>query len=144
MIFGEARQSDVSEIERIAIGYTAINRANDGKKFNGETIREAILKHRVNDKGEIFFQYSCFNYGDPNRKQLMDPQKYDSRSFEKCLAIAEKILSGNEKYPAHGATHYYNPDEVKKKPSWADKIKKIGRIKVSENRLSKHEFYREE
>ena len=54
----------------------------------------------------------------------------------------QKILSGKVEDPARGATHYYNPGAVKK-PYWTSKMKKIGRIKVSQTELSKHEFYRE-
>jgi len=131
MLFGEAR--DCSKLEKITIAYTAINRAKDGKKWNGETLREAILKP---------CQYSCFNKGDPNKEKLMDPEKYDKKSFQECLAVAEKVLCGEyEKFNA-GATHYFNPKTVRK-PEWADKMSKIGRIKISNNQYSKHEFYKE-
>lgn len=132
MLFGEAR--DCSELEKVAIAYTAINRANDGKKWNGETINEAILKP---------YQYSCFNNSDPNKEKLMDPEKYDGKSFQECLTIAQRILKGEYKQYNKGATHYFNP-EIVKKPKWADKMHKIGKVKVNEEKYSKHEFYKED
>lgn len=131
MLFGEAR--DCSELEKVAIAYTAINRANDGKRYNGETLREAILKPH---------QYSCFNENDKNREKLMDPEKYEPKAFAECLAVAQKVLQKKYSDPTNGATHYFNP-EIVKKPTWADKMKKIGRIKINDKKYSKHEFYRE-
>ena len=126
MLFGEARSC--SDSEKVAIAYTAINRANDGKKWNGETVREVILKP---------YQYSCFNYNDRNRSKLFDPEKYDAKSFQKCLAIAEAVLTKKYADPTNGATHYHT---LNIKPRWAksSKMKKIGRIKDSA-----HIFYRE-
>lgn len=131
MLFGEAR--NCSDMEKIAVAYTAINRANDGKKWNGESVRGAILKP---------WQYSCFNENDSNRDKLMNPEKYDKQAFARCLDIARDVLAGKYKDPT-GATHYFNPETAK--PKWADKIRRLGRIKVdNEGNLSKHEFYRED
>jgi spore germination cell wall hydrolase CwlJ-like protein len=126
MLFGEARGCDIEE--KIAIAYTAINRAEDGKAWNGETLREVLLKP---------YQYSCFNKSDLNRKKLMDPEKYDVRAWQECLEVAKDILADRYKDPTNRVTHYFKPSVVK--PSWADKITRIGRIKGS-----RHEFYREE
>ena len=127
MIFGEAR--NCSETERIAVGYSAINRVNDGKKWNGENISEVLLKD---------WQYSCFNKNDPNREKLLNPEAYDAKSFYECLEVAEDILSGELEDPTNGATHYFNPKVVK--PTWANKLEKVGKIET-ENGISKHEFY---
>ncbi len=127
MIFGEAR--NCSEIERTAVGYSAINRVNDGKRWNGETINEVLLKDK---------QYSCFNKNDPNREKMLDPESYDSNSFYECLEIAGDILSGELEDPTNGATHYFNPAVVA--PSWANKLEKVGKIDTKRG-LSKHEFY---
>jgi hypothetical protein len=124
MIYGEAR--NCSDSEKAAVAYTAVNRANDGKKWNGTTLREAILKPK---------QYSCFNPEDPNRASLMDPMKHEPEAFERCLAVARGVLSGDIKDPV-GATHYFNPDAAN--PSWAAKMQKLGKVGNS-----KHVFYRE-
>ena len=134
MIWGEARSCH--DIEKVAVAYTAVNRANDGKKWNGETIQEAILKP---------LQYSCFNKNDPNRNKLKDPEKYDAQSFQRCLRISEIVIGKEFEDPTKGATHYFNPDIAK--PKWADKMRKIGKIPVGEKDgrtiYSKHEFYEE-
>ncbi len=125
MLFGEAR--NCSQDEKTAIAYTAVNRANDGKKWNGTTVKTALLTPS---------QYSCFNLNDPNRKKLMDPEKYDVKSWKECLAVAEKVLSGEYSDSAR-ATHYHTQNIL---PSWAksDKMVRIGRIGNSS-----HIFYRE-
>lgn len=130
MIFGEAR--GCSEIERIAVGYTALNRVNDGKKWNGETIREVVLKPK---------QYSCFNERDPNRAKLMNPMSYEPKVFEDCLAIARNILNGDCSDPAKGATHYFNPRYAN--PSWANRMNNIGYLDLGEDKKSEHKFFKE-
>lgn len=126
MIFGEAR--NCSDSEKIAIAYTAINRAKDGKKWNGETVKEAILKP---------FQYSCFNKNDSNRIKLMNPEQYDRKSFEKCLQISKDVLQGRCKDSTHGATHYHTTPV---KPSWSTNTSMVNLGKIGD---SKHLFYRE-
>lgn len=123
MIYGEAR--NCSEAEMTAVAYTVINRVNDGKEWNGSNIKDVLLKP---------FQYSCFNEGDPNLQKLMDPEK---DLFESCLAIARKVISGEIKDPASGATHYFNPENAN--PGWAEKMRIIGRVGES-----RHVFYKEE
>jgi len=130
MIYGEAR--NCPDIEKIAIAYTAINRAKDGKAWNGRTLKEAILKP---------WQYSCFNQDDPNREQLKDPEAYDPKAFHDCLKIAKGVLSGKYKDPVR-ATHYYNPASVKNKPNWARNSKLLEKIKIAPGK-SKHIYFRE-
>lgn len=124
MLLGETE--DCSKIEKIAVAYTAINRAKDNKRWNGETLREAILKP---------YQYSCFNkeYNQP----LKNPMRYNQKEFLNCLKLAEEILAGKYKDPTGGATYYYNPSKIQK-PNWAKRLKRIGKIKNSY-----HVFYKE-
>jgi|SRR3989344_4213166 len=123
MLYGEAR--NCSDNEKIAIAWTAVNRANDGKKWNGETVRGAILKP---------LQYSCFNTGDPNRAKLMNP---DGHYFERCLEVAEGVLNGTHKDNTKGAMHYHT---IAINPKWAES-KKMRAKNVPAN--FKHKFYRE-
>ncbi len=114
LILGEA--ADCSEIEKIAVAYSAINRAKRGK-----SLKEVILEP---------YQYSCFNEGSDSSKFLKNPMAYDSKEFIECLNLARDILSGKYSDPTGGATHYFNP-KIVKTPSWAKNLKKIGRIKNS-------------
>lgn len=111
MIFGEARSCSLTE--QIAIGYTAVNRATDGKNWNGTTLKDAILKKR---------QYSCFNSNDPNLPKLSCPEKYGPKSFERCLWIARNILDRKFDDPTLGATHYHTK---KTRADWEDSPKMV-------------------
>ena len=126
MLFGEARSC--SDEEKTAVAYTVLNRVDDGKRWNGTTIRGVVLKP---------WQYSCFNRNDPNKEKLKDPEKYDKISWERCLGVAQGVVSRESKDFTKGATHYFNPNVVN--PSWASKMTRIGRIGNS-----KHVFYRED
>jgi spore germination cell wall hydrolase CwlJ-like protein len=126
MLFGEAR--NCSEEEKIAIAYTAINRASDGKKWNGSTVKESIL---------VPYQYSCFNINDPNRKKLMNPEIYDIKSFRECLVVAGDVLNRKYKDPTQGATHYHVSGI---NPSWS---KSSSMTKTKEGKNFRHTFYRE-
>jgi len=133
LLFGEARNCNRNE--KIAVAYTVINRVNDGKKWNGENIREVILKP---------WQYSCFNKKDVNLEKLKNPLYYSEKyfnyngmAFEECLEVAEEVLDGKYSELNKGQTHYFNPKTAN--PSWKDKLEKIGKIGNS-----KHEFYRED
>ena len=134
-IYGESDKR-TSKTEMAAIGYTVLTRASDGKEWNGESVRGAILETES-------LQYHCFLPHSGVYKELFDPEIYDKKRFSESLEVAEGILSGRIKNPAPGATHYLNPDEVSKMPYWADKIRKLGRIKT-EKGLSAHVFYRED
>jgi N-acetylmuramoyl-L-alanine amidase len=125
MIFGEARSC--SEMEKIAVAYTAINRANDNKKFNGTTLKGALLKRK---------QYSCFNPSDPNLEKLMDPQAYEPEVFNTCLEIAEKVKNSEYKDPTNGATHFHTKNIH---PYWANSKT----MKLTPLRNSAHFFYKE-
>jgi len=125
MLFGEAR--NCSFAEKVAIAYTAINRANDNKTWNGRTLRGAIL---------CPWQYSCFNKGDPNLPKLTNPKAYSPKAWEQCLSAADAALS--YKYPDmnQGQTHYFNPRHAN--PNWANSIERLGELAKG-----KHVFLKE-
>ena len=135
MIFGEARNS--SYLEKVAVGYTAVTRARDGKKWNGETIKEVILKH--SKKG--VHQYSCFNRSDPGRKRMQDPEKYSPKAFDECLRAARDVLEGKVADPTGGATHYYSPEGMRairiQKIEKKYKIQKLEKKKASKKVIAR-------
>jgi N-acetylmuramoyl-L-alanine amidase len=114
LILGEA--DECSQLEKIAVAYTVINRVNasNGRK----SIKEVILAPK---------QYSCFNKGTDSLKFLKDPMKYGKKEFLAIINLAEDILSKKYDDPTKGATHYYNPDLVKT-PQWAKELKNLGKM----------------
>ncbi len=113
LIFGESRGQ--SEYEKAAVAYTAINRANDGKLYNGETIKEVALAKK---------QFSAFNQDDVNFKKVKNPQQYEKESWDNCLKVAYDVLH-TDKYSNlnQGQTNYFNPNLAN--PSWKDKMKSV-------------------
>lgn len=136
LIFGEARNCTANE--RAAIGYTVVNRMNDGKKYNGEgSVRDVALKaNRDKKTKKLVHLYSCFADSDPNKEKMIDPERYDPESFYECLNVAQGVLNGSISDPTQGATLYYNPRVCT--PKWD--FNKIERVNVAN---SKHVFYRE-
>lgn len=132
MLFGETRGQ--TKYEKIAVAHTALNRTKDGQERNGNTLREVILMPK---------QYSCFNPGTNSRRQVMDPQSVDARSFYDCLKVAGEVLDGKYADPTKGATLYYNPHTMGF-PSWnKDHLVKVGHLKISNRKLTQHKFYKE-
>jgi spore germination cell wall hydrolase CwlJ-like protein len=123
MLYGEARS--VSNSEKISLAFTAINRANDGLKYNGESLKEAILAPK---------QYSCFNKKDSNFEKLKKPEKDEPKEWKKCLDLAKKILDGEYDKYNFGQTHYHRKGIS---PTW---------INGMNERLNstgfKHQFYK--
>lgn len=141
MLYGEARASYITDKERIAIGYVAINRKNDSENRWGKNLTDVILAPK---------QYSCFNPNDPNRRVVLDPESDDSKTFYHLLDLSKKILKGEFEDPAK-ANHYH--ERSLKRPNWPEKYLPIscetakdGLILVGESKegdpiYSRHKFY---
>ena len=129
MLLGEAE--DCSDLEKISIAWTVLNRMDDGKKWNGTTLQEVILKP---------MQYSAFN-PDLNAK-LKNPLAYNPGEFYSSLNLAREILAGKYSDPTNGATHYLNPNhpDLRERalPAWTRSMARVGRIGNSY-----HTFYKE-
>ena len=121
MMLGETE--DCSDIEKISVGYTAINRTKWGM-----SLKEVILYPKA---------YSCFNSRSKSSVFLKKPLEYNKSEFLKCLKISRGILNGEYKDPTKGATFFYNPELIKK-PYWTKNLIRVGKIKNSH-----HVFYRE-
>ena len=128
MLFGEAESC--SDIEKIAIAWTALNRMDDEKDWNGTTLQEVILKP---------YQYSAFNLG--RNAKLKNPMTYNRWEFLDCLQLAREILAGMHPDPTNGATHYLNPyhPDLKGKPApdWVRGMVEIEKIWWN----IRHKFY---
>lgn len=101
MIFGEARQSTLSDMARIAVGCVARNRVLSGKW--GKTYVDVLLARS---------QFSCFSKRDPNRRLVENPfvtkNLLNQKAWLLCYSIAGKILTGNVTDPTRGALYYHS------------------------------------
>jgi len=78
------------------------------------------------------WQFSCYNYGDPNFSQMMTVGIND-RIFQECIEIAFGVIHGTIPDPTGGANHYFNGRLVR--PQWANSMTRTAKI-------GWHEFYR--
>ena len=151
LLCGETAEAIASKDKReaIVIGYTIINRVKDGIKWNGETLKEVMLKNGpVKDKsgkfirhknGEIklFHQYSCFNSWDTNLKKIKNPEKYYSAEIRKCAySLAGIVLKNELSFLNDGQDHYHTKDTS---PDWS---KDPRMKKVLERASHDHKFYK--
>jgi N-acetylmuramoyl-L-alanine amidase len=125
MLLGECETC--SNLEKISIAYTAINRLGNEDSLYGNTLKEVILQP---------YQYSCFNSEFDSSIFLKIPLQHNLKEFIADLQLAKEILSGRYKDPTGGATYYYNPDVIKTPPSWTRNLTKVKRIGY-------HIFYKE-
>jgi len=119
-----------SDLEKIRIGYTAINRLNDNKKRYGKSLKEVILAP---------YQYTAFQ----NRKGLLKkPMRYNAQEFLQCLKLSDNLLKGKYEDPTGGATFYFNPKLVQKIPTWAKYLEKV-EFYEKDGKTSPHYYYKE-
>jgi spore germination cell wall hydrolase CwlJ-like protein len=114
VLFGEAR--GVPQVTRRGIGHVIINRALHPGWW-GRTLAQVILKPA---------QFSCFNQGDPNRRKLREPLRYEApavwdRCCEDAMEVYQRITQADLPDPVNGANHYY--DTSIDPPGWADEDK---------------------
>ncbi len=118
LIFGEAR-GEIKEA-KIGVGSVVKNRA-EHPGWWGKTLHDVILKP---------WQFSSFNYNDPNRGKLLFPLKHESNEiWDECYLVSNGILNREIADNTQMSDHYF--DDSIKPPKWADpkkKTVKIGRL----------------
>lgn len=104
-------------VGKLAVGHTVLNRAAMNRPhYGGQDFRAIIL---------MPYQYSCFNAD----------QEISTYYDEESEIVAALLMAGYTKDPSGGATHYFNPDIVRKVPdSYAERL--------TERRIGRHIFYR--
>lgn len=107
---------------KIAVAHTVKNRLSHPGWWGTDWISVLTKK----------WQYSSLT--DPNDKQLTTWPKADDHSFEECLTIAERVVTGMCNSPLKGIDSYYD-DSLKGElvPKWAKEhperfVGKIGRL----------------
>lgn len=143
MIFGEGRGCPAIQ-EKILIGQSAINRMEDGEKYNGEKeLREVLLKPN---------QYECFWPSNERTKEnflaTLNPKEYDPKNWEQSLAIAEMLIKGGLGKLNKGQTIFTTKKQIKEwgeketTPGWIKRATKIDTSVIQNSYLFQHEFYK--
>ena len=117
MIWREARGE--SDQVRLAVGYTVSERIKSKAGWWGDDVLSVIA---------CKWQYSSFT--DPRDKQLTTWPRSTDLAWQKCLTIADMVLSGTVENPASGADSYF--DTSISAPNWATPerhVIDIGRLK---------------
>jgi hypothetical protein len=129
VIFTEAGICE--EIEQIAVAYTIVNRKLSSKKHYGETLSK-ITSPRI------------YN-GMYNSEDILELKRIYPERWYHFTQLAKKVLNQEVEDPTHGATHFYKPSKYHQNPiTWnMSKMEELGKIKISEDKLSRHKFYRE-
>ncbi len=123
-IFGEARGELVRGQEAVAaVIINRVRRARDrnGRYWWGTTVETVCLRD---------WQFSCWNADDPNRRKI-ETVTPENRTFQTCLRVARRAVSGTLKDPTDGATHYHARGV---RPPWSRR-----RAPCAE--IGRHQFY---
>lgn len=118
-VWGEARNQTPEGM--LAVAYVVCNRAKNKIKWEGENVRDVILKP---------WQFSVFNPNDPNRAKLLSGPYKNSKVWRDCFCAAFCAVSELEPDPTCGADHYMTSFlfDNHKRPDWADRKRVIKRI----------------
>jgi N-acetylmuramoyl-L-alanine amidase len=57
-----------------------------------------------------------------------DHTPYETEVWQEALELAENLLLGDIELFDNGATHFLNPNAVRRIPSWARKFEQVGQI----------------
>ena len=139
-LFGEARGQPLEG--KIAVAWVIKNRVDnsimrDMSIYPGKPYHQVILKP---------YQFSCFNCDTVpgiacdisseeyiNNQRLKDPKTYDSKSWDECYDVAEKVILNVYSDPTNNADHYANPKTAT--ATWVNTEKPVATI-------GSHNFYR--
>lgn len=91
---------------KLAVGFSIRNRVQHPRWW-GRDYRSVILDP---------YQYSSFNFSDPNSRKFPGPQ--DEPSYSDCEAAATAVLAGAAD-TTNGAVSYFDKSLDKHPPSWA-------------------------
>lgn len=107
---------------KIAVAHTVKNRLDHPGWWGNDWISVLTKK----------WQYSSLT--DPNDKQLTTWPKADDNTFEECLTIAERVITGMHNSPLKGIDSYYDDSlQGDARPKWAKEhperfVGKIGKL----------------
>lgn len=125
LLFGEIRfvpsqDRGPTDLEVLAVALSVRNRV-EKPRWWGKNWKEVILKP---------WQYSCFNFGDPNFEKLLRPYNHGQcQDMERLKWFAKGVAQGHWRDAdiTNGATHYITPAAFAEKTErhWSKKIPQV-------------------
>ncbi len=123
LLFSETKSTE----DAAAIAHTVTNRMKNIKRYGAEDLTGGMSPlERVITKPMQYQGYGGAQFNRPSGKM----NKSEEDIFKQFLAISHGVLNGTIPDATSGATHYHT-NKMKKKPSWASKIKKTYETKES-------------
>lgn len=124
-VYGEARGEPIAGqigVARVIINRARIDLKGDGlPDWWGETISGVCTRAA---------QFSCWNFGDPNRDRLLAVNLGD-RDFSSCISACALALTGDGPAWLADCTHYHTRGIM---PAWA-------KHRAAAGAIGKHLFY---
>lgn len=122
-LWGEARGEGREGM--LAVACVILNRANsETTTWWGTNVRSVCLKR---------YQFSCWNFGDPNRAKLLEVSNGDP-AFTEALDIAADAIMGNIDDITNGANSYFDK-RMANPPVWSE-----GEMPTAV--IGNHQFYK--
>lgn len=122
------------EIEVLALNmyHEARGEGPDAMQMVGEvTLNRMWHKAYPDDICSVVYQEKQFSW--THTKD--DHTPHEEEVWEVAVELAENLLNGEVDYFDNGATHFINPDKVRKMPRWTKRLVRVGKI-------GNHVFYR--
>jgi N-acetylmuramoyl-L-alanine amidase len=129
-----ANAGECDEVEVLALNmyHEARGEGTDGMLMVAEvTLNRVDHPSYPDDVCGVVYQRRQFSWVTQRKNHV----PAESNLWEKAVTLAEEVLAGEVELLGTGATHYLNPDRVRKIPRWAREYEKVGRV-------GKHVFYR--
>ena len=109
-IYGEARGEYNHPLgglsALIGVANVIMNRTQQGSRF-GHSIHEVCTRP---------YQFSCWNFSDPNRSLIASKTKGSESLFDLCFHVATEVSQGHWPDLTKGSDHYHAP--LKNLPNW--------------------------
>lgn len=115
------------QVEVLALNmyHEARGEGSDAMQMVGETTLNRVDHPRYpNNVCSVVYQRRQFSWTHTRR----DHTPYEKEVWEEALEIAENLLLGEIELFDNGATHFLNPNAVRRMPSWASKFEQVGQI----------------
>lgn len=103
-------------------GHTAFQRRYAMQMVGEVTLNRVESINYPDSICEVVYQRNQFSWTSKGHKKPKEQE-----SWTVALALAHDLVEGNIDYIDNGATHFVNPNAVRKMPKWTRKFDEVGR-----------------